>query len=606
MEDAMKDIPADQKAMVQDMMKNNKPSSGTSNGKLVPDKQTEILAKIPKLTNEAQYKAFIIKMQLQAEKSIDAATITAVKKMIADNKTNQLAISNLPILLLLQKNLKAAVYASLLCSQANNNILLSQNNMGFLLQQAGYPQYAIPVFEFLLTKNTNATLYNNIGQCYFSLGDTTKARMMFAACIRKAPYNAEAHCGTALMLIEQKKINEATTHIAKALQNGYSDLLDDYVTKKNIKLNFDDIKKKDVADYFSPQKYKTIPPAKTLKEVITKWEQLQDLEAEEQKWISKALQKKEVFQSTNNKWAMQMVMRTVRGPFKRKALLMLYLLQQQGIQDISARGAAMANSRVTVEGAIKKMNTSIEAGYKASGINSMYDACKMKEQYLVEYLTTTIPAQESVELNLNYKYFELVNQNMYWFKFLLNKDEYEAMHYQLGSQVVGWIKGLSEVQKIYPEPINIAIDCNKILDNPPKDEEMQEADGECPVTIKIPLGAGGVKFNCEGWEIEFTELIALSVEKNYKTGDFTVAFGLGASAELPGFEAGAKGQMYFTINKDWTPSDMGLRGEVKGEVFNVINPVEEGVKGAIGISGVNINAVHAGKDINIFNYDPTK
>jgi tetratricopeptide (TPR) repeat protein len=606
MEDAMKDLKPEEKAMLQEMMKNNTPMSGAASTKLIPDKQTALLARISKLTSEAQYKAFILKLQQQAEKSIDASIITAVKKLVADNKNDKTAINNLPILLLLQKQVEAAVYASILCSQQNQDIVLSQNNMGFILQQAGYPQYAIPVFEFQLTKNTNAILYNNTGQSYFSLGDTAKARIMFAACIRKDPNNAEAHCGTALMLIAQKKTNEAIPHIEKVLQNGYSDMLDDYVTKNNSKLNFDNIKKKNVTDYFSPQKYKPIPPAKTLKEVISRWRQLQEMEAEEQKWVSKALSEKETIQSANEKWAMQMAMRTLKGPFKRKAYLMLYLLQRAGQQDISARGAAMTGTVAKVETAMKKMNTSIELAYKSGGINSMFDACKMKEQYLVEYLTATIPVQESAELNLNQKYFDIVNQDMYWFKFLLNKKEYEAIHYEMGSQVMGWITKLSQIQRMYPEPINIATDCNKILDNPPKDEEMQEADGECPVTVKIPLGAGGIKFNCEGWEIEFTELIALSVEKNYKSGDFTVAFGLGASAELPGFEAGAKGQMYFTIDKDWTPSDMGLRGEVKGEVFNVINPVEEGVKGAIGISGVHVNAVHAGKDIQIFNYDPTK
>lgn len=606
LEDAMKDLSPEQKQMMQDVMKNNKLTQGTGSNKLIPAKQTEILAKIPKLTNETQYHEFIKKMQLQAEKNIDAPTIATVKKLVTDNKGSQAAINNLPILLLMQKNLKAAVYASILCSQENSNALLSQNNMGFLLQQAGYPQYAIPIFEFLLTKNTNAILYNNIGQCYFSLGDTAKARILFATCIRKDPDNAEAHCGTALMLIDQKKPNEAIPHIEKVLQNGYSYLLDDYVTKKNIKLNFDNIKKKNVAEYFSPQKYKTIPPAKTLKEVISRWAQLQELEANEQKWVSMAAEQNEVFQSTNEKRAMQMAMGVAKGPFKRKAFLMIYLLQKEGLQDIANRAKAITNSKIQVEDAIKKMNTSIENAFKAGAANSMYEGCKMKEKYLIEYLTSTIPAQESAVLNLNQKYFDVVNQDMYWFKFLLNKEEYQAMHYQLGSHVMGWIKELSQVQKMYPDAINIATACDKILDNPPKNDEMQEADGECPVTVKIPLGVGGIKLSCEGWEIEATEIVALSLEKNYKTGDFTIAFGLGVSADIPGFEAGGKGQVYFTIDKDWTPSDMGLRGEAKGEVSNVINPVEEGVKAAIGISGVNVDAVHAGKEIKIFNYDPTK
>jgi hypothetical protein len=78
------------------------------------------------------------------------------------------------------------------------------------------------------------------------------------------------------------------------------------------------------------------------------------------------------------------------------------------------------------------------------------------------------------------------------------------------------------------------------------------------------------------------------------------------TSSLSGFEAGAKGQMYFSVDKDWSPTDMGLRGEIRGEAGTVINQMAEGVQASIGISGVHAEAVHAGKEINLFNYDPTK
>lgn len=86
MENTMKDLSPGQKQVMQDVMKNNKPTPDTGSNQLIPAKQTEILAKISKLTNETQYYAFIKKMHLPAEKNIDAPNIATVKKPVADNK----------------------------------------------------------------------------------------------------------------------------------------------------------------------------------------------------------------------------------------------------------------------------------------------------------------------------------------------------------------------------------------------------------------------------------------------------------------------------------------------------------------------------------------
>jgi tetratricopeptide (TPR) repeat protein len=605
MEEAMKDLTPEQRQMMKDMMKNKMQSSPAANNQLVPPKQTELLAKIPKFINDGQFNLFVTKMQQQAEKNIEPASISAVKNLFLKIKNDPVAVNNFPFALLMQKQVKAAVYASILCMQQNNN-LLSKSNMAFMLQQAGYPQYALPVLEYLLTKSSNPVLYNNAGQCYFSLGDTTKARMMFAACLKNDPDNAEAHTTTAIMLIEQKKLDAAKDHIAKAFQNGYSHELEDYVTKQNVKLKFDDIRKKQVPSYFSPQKYKVVPPAKTLKEVITKYDALNELDNEVNAAFRKAEISKQIFNNNDANWQMKFVNNSFRGPFKRKAAFMLFILQRAFIETIYEQGSSLMEAKAQTDAALNKMNQAIDNEYKTGSISSMYEDCKMKEKHLVEYLNTTLPIQDAIERKFNYKFFNLVNEDMYWFVFLLNDQEYKAQYDQLRHQVLTWIKGISDIQRIYPAPINIASGCDKILENPPKEDEGEEdVNKECPFTLKIPFGVGSAKMDCNGWELEATEIVALSIEKNYTTGDFTVAFGLGVSAELKAFEAGVKGQVYFTVN-DWEATDMGLRGEAKVEVNTGINPVEEGVKGAIGISGANANALHNGKEINIFSYDPTK
>lgn len=605
MDDAMKQLKPEEKAMMQDMMKNNTMMTGKRSDKLVPEKQIQLLAKLPRLANETQYNSFILKMQQQAEKNIEPAIITSVKNLLLKIKDDPVAVNNLPVVLLMQKQVKGAVYASFLCMQQNND-LLSKSNMVFVLQQAGYPQYALPVAQYLLTKNTNPVLYNNAGQCYFSLGDTVNARQMFAACLSSDPDNAEAHCGTALMLLEQKKYDEAKEHIAKVFQNGYSPELEDYVTKKNVSLKFDDIKKKQVPAYFSPQKYKTVPAAKTLKEVILKFDALNEMDNEVNAAFAKAEISKQIFNTADANWQMQFVTKSYNGPFKRKAMFMLFMLQRAGAEMIGENGRSLMEAKDRAEQALKQMDINIAAAQKAGGINSMYEDCKMKEKYLVEYLGISLPVQDAFERKCNHQFFDLVNEDMYWFHFILNDAEYKAQHDHMRHQVLSWVKGISDIQTIYPSPINIASGCEKILDNPPKeDAEEEDANRECPFTISIPFVVGSATMDCNGWSIEANEIVALSIEKDYNTGDFTVAFGLGAGADFGAFEAGAKAQVYFTVN-DWQATDMGLRGDASAGVNTGVNPVQEGVKGAIGISGASADALHNGKEINIFSYDPTK
>ncbi len=61
MKNALKDLPPVQKQMTQVVIKNKKMIPGTGSNNLIPARQTEILTKIPKLTNETQYHAVIKK-----------------------------------------------------------------------------------------------------------------------------------------------------------------------------------------------------------------------------------------------------------------------------------------------------------------------------------------------------------------------------------------------------------------------------------------------------------------------------------------------------------------------------------------------------------------
>src|SRR4030095_2323009 len=94
-------------------------------------------------------------------------------------------------------------------------------------------------------------------------------------------------------------------------------------------------------------------------------------------------------------------------------------------------------------------------------------------------------------------------------------------------------------------------------------------------------------------------------ERDLKTGEFSLAFGFGADINMDLLSIGAKGQMYFKFDRDFSPIDMGLKGEAGIESKTILT-IEEKITGTMGISSVNVDAVHLGKEINLFNVDATK
>jgi hypothetical protein len=167
--------------------------------------------------------------------------------------------------------------------------------------------------------------------------------------------------------------------------------------------------------------------------------------------------------------------------------------------------------------------------------------------------------------------------------------------------------------------INRGILCQDILNNPPEEEELEMADGKCPITLKIPIVIASLKFNCEGWEFEGGEGIIFNLEHRYerndKSGQWTIAMGPGWDLDMEtsengvGAMLGGKIQAAFVFDEDFTPVDIVIRGEAKGELNTIMQQNELGVKGMISISGAAsadalAGNVNNGNEINIFKYEP--
>lgn len=607
-DEAIRKLPPEQRAAAEQMIKQQQQKiKGNAGNKIIPAKKNELLAKIPKLATADQYNSFLEKLKQQATVKIDAETINAVKQLIEKYKENKTGLNNIPVTLFMQGQTEAAIYAAIICAQLNDNIQLSQSNLAFILHQTGYPQYALPLLEYYFAKRPDAVMYNNAGQCYFTLGDTAKAIRYFTAALRLNDNIAEAHCGTALILIAQKKEAEATQHIQKAFRDGYSNLLEDAVTSHNIKLNSDKMIKP-VEEYFKPVEYSPLPPVRDREALIKKYEKADQLEAILASWQAQSDATAGSFKTGNAAWEQNKVTGIFIRPFRRKAWFMSRLLTLDLQHYMQDNAMALQQIGKKIEQEYGKMEKGIDAEYKTGSFNSQYEQCKMKEKYLDGYLNATFVSAKEAENLLHLKLINNINQQLHWLNFLLEPGEFKHQYFTLGTYVLSSQLGLSRVQRMYPLPINIVTACNEVLNHPPNPDDVEGVNGKCSYSFKIPAVIGSIKFTCDGWEIEGGEGIVVNfIKKNNSKNDWTIAFGPGVEEHIGPTSAGVKAQFYISCNDDG-PTDMGFRGEIKSELNVIAKQYEAGYVAQIGISNVSLHVMDGtGNDPTpIFKYDAKK
>lgn len=577
----------------------------------IPKRQTNLLTKIPQLSGETQYNSYLTKLITQTKTSIPKNIRDAVESIISKYQSDKTTLNNIPPLLFMQKNPKAAVYAALRVTEMDKNSFLAQNNLAVILHQTGYPQHALPILEYQITKNPLSILYNNAGQCYLSLGEEKKAEEYFAICLKTDPNNHEAHCGTALILINQDKIPQAIPHVEKAMRLGYSPTLDKLVSGKNITLDYDKLKPH-VPEYFNPNKYKPPHSAKTLTEVKPVLEERQEIEDLMYAWGDKQREIDEKHAAKiANETVMRMSQRTVglvgNTPFSGKALFMLLQLQKQTL-DMALSGFTTTDSKEieTAKSMHEDLEGKIEKRYKEESFESRYEECLMQREETEIYLKESAALYDMKVQKTVFKYYDITNQQLYWNKFLLNHDGYEHMFYGVASELFVHLNDYKKFQ-LLDKPLWVVENCEKILANPPqKKVEVEESpDPNCPFRMKFFLGLANGKMDCKGWEIEGGELVVLGIQKDYRTGELTLAFGLGASAGIAVGALGAKGQMYFKFDSDYSPVDCGAVFEAGAEAAAGPVVIEEKATATIGmVSGIHVVGVAAGQETAIFTLEP--
>ncbi|MBS1758538.1 MAG: hypothetical protein JST23_00340 [Bacteroidetes bacterium] len=573
----------------------------------IPENQMAILNGAPKITNAIQYEAYLNRLKSEVSAKVNPAIRSSVDFLINNNKNNQTQLNNIPVLYFMQQDIEAAVYASLCVAIINKSVPVSQANITAILSQAGYPQYAIPLLEYLNTQFKSDLLLSNTGQAYLSLGDKGKAKTCFMRALAVNSDNVSANCGMGFIEANSPNPSAAAPYIEKVMKNSYSEMLEKLVNKKNIKLNYKNMRVK-VPEVFSPRKYKVAPCAFSFEEVEETMSKRLQIHYAEEDWVRKLQKANDDFDKAtakmdNNQRLALWGGLISNGVMQKKAKFMsmqadLYI--NDFVKRITPEYNTLRLKVANLENDLKDQTKKIR-----SDIPDSYEACKAQKEALNEYLKkSTELVNDFVTLNI-YDFYDYADQHLYWDRFLYDETMYNQKFYQYAQGLLKAVDDYSSIQ-LLNEAHSVVYNCAKQIAAKKPNINTDEKPDRCPFSAKISVGIGAFKADCRGWSLEGGEIVIGSLAKNYKTGEFTLGVGMGGNLEAPFLGGSAGAQMVITVGSDFIPSDLGVVASAGVEA--AAGPIvigTENISATMSIAnGVSVDAIHDGQEVKLFNLSP--
>lgn len=597
------------KAVNKQMNKQGKSVTGLAKSQSteMPKKQTALLGGLPKISNAKQYESFLLGIKKQLSSKVNPATISSVDFLVNSNKDNTTHLNNIPPLYFMEQDAEAAIYASVSVAIINKSNKISQLNLTSILHQSGYPQYAVPLLEYLNSQYKSDILQSNLGQSYLALGDKEKAKACFTRALAANANNVSANCGMGFIEANSSNPQAAAPYIEKVMRDGYSETLEKLASQKNIKLNYKSMQA-NVPEFFSPEKYKVRPSAFTYEEVEECIEKRLQMHRVEEDWIRKLQKANTEFNKKTAKMNSSEQLGLYGGfttnTFMSKKAKFMTTQADINFSDFSMRVAPVYNNlRLQIsklQDDLKKETTEI-----GKNIPDAYEACVEKKKALDAYLKKTSELTDDFVRLYIYDFYEFTNQQLYWNRFLVNQTLYDLKFYQYAHDLLKTVDDYGNIQSLDAAHM-IVYSCDKQTAAKKPNLNSDESPANCAFSVKVPLVIGILKSSCDGWSLEGGEFIIGSISKDYETGEFTIGVGVGGDIEAPFLGGSVGAQMFITVGRDFIPTDLGMVGSAGIEA--AAGPIvigEEGVTATMSIaSGLNIDAVHAGQDIKILSLSP--
>ena len=493
--------------------------------------------------------------------------------------------------------LEKSVLVALKGAEMNPDNVILLNNVGGILTGCGLGVNAIPILQYALEKQPgNNMILNNLGQAYLDLGDDKKAEQYLLQCVKSYNYYPDANLALAYIYNSRGNKSSALKYVENSLRGAWSsgayNLL--HELKPDAKL-MDYIRHRyKQPETFNFNKYPLLPQCRdtkntpVLKPQYAAYKEM--LAGVQKKYYALGKQEGEIADKTVDEKVMNDVKlnKSPHRPFGLFANVVAIDLWANEYHDRILRFSEykenyLAQKEKLIADCLAEQKE-ITAKYKAQkddvaerdgegSDGSEYDKliaaiCAEKEVVRNRYLNLIADVIEAYQQKAIHLYKDYLNDMAFWqYVGSIDDHEYKAEFYGLVSEFLLVLADINTTHFYTPCSDNENKDPNKV-----KDVEIEEPDCFIPGKVELPLGAVNLELSCESYKLEAGVGLIGKLEYNRSSGDFTLAFGVGASVprvfyKTPGLALGlvgeAKSQLYITFDKLGTPTDLGILWEAE-------------------------------------------
>lgn len=544
----------------------NKPPGGRVT-KAVPSNKVLLNALPIRPFNKAELISYIKNLNIK----LTEVALKHYKKTITDITGIAIKKTGTSVALWLNGEPERAALAALKAAELYPDNATLLNNAAGILTSSGLSVNAIPILQYVLQTNPdNNTVLNNLGQAYLDLEEDSRAETYFLMAVRSYNYHPDAN--QALAIISEKKGDKAA-----AIKYAENSLKGAYRTETyNLlqKLKPGGLKLMDLIrhrykqpEHFNIHKYPLLPQCMNVNTAIVLKQQhdaynqmLRDLEVKYEKL--RAIESRIVEET-----GVQIMMARVKAnrsplkPFGEFATTILVELAEEYIDKF----ILFDKYKQTYNTEKKRLRAIYDAEIKA--IANAGGGCSAKNAAANQYLSQCAILQTDYQLKALPLYKNYLNDWSFW-SYMASYDDhlYKSIFYQLVQSMFLVLKEVNHTEIILP--------CSgtELEDGIADALEIEEPDCPFPAKVIIPLGFIKLEWSCDSYKLEGGEGIIGKIEYDRKSGDITLAFGLGGALPKAAFkvlgadvgvEMEAKGQFYITFDNSGKPTDLGVVWEAE-------------------------------------------
>jgi Tetratricopeptide repeat len=568
--------------------KNKKPDSTVF---LLPLKNDKLLNALPIRTfTKAELVSYLHNLNSKLTELLRSSYGTDIKN-IPDNAVTKTGTS---IGLWINGELEKSPLVALKGAEINPDNVILLNNVGGILTGSGLGVNAIPILQYVLDKQPgNNMILNNLGQAYLQLGDDKKAEQYLLQCVSSYNYYPDANLALAYIYNSRGNKSSAIKYAENSLRGAWSEGADNLLHKLKPDARLMDYirHRYKQPETFNFNKYPLLPQCRDtkntplLKPQYAAYKEM--LAGVKNKYFKLSRQEGEIAKKTVTEKVMN-ANKLNKSPFRPFGLFANVVAIDLWVNEYSDKFLKFSEYKKNYLAQKEKLivdclaeQKEITAKYKTQkddvaerdgeGSNgSEYDAliaaiCAEKEVVRNRYLNLIADVIEAYQQEAIHLYKDYFNDMAFWYYVgSIDDHQYKSEFYGLVSEFLLVLADINTTHTYTP--------CHNYENkaDKAKEAEIEEPDCYIPGKFEVPLGALKLELSCETYKLEVGEGFVGKLEYNRSSGDFTLAFGVGASVprvfyKTPGLELGmvgeAKSQLYITFDKRGTPTDLGILWE---------------------------------------------